>query len=155
MNLVRMNLIIFVASPEETQPTRTYQTASVRRPQGTSIVPCNIEGVRHNAAYFQNLCKVYEIVCLQEHWMWECQKHELDNLALDKDSFSRCSDHYAPLTGFSLPRGRGGVSVLWPTILSSKVKKINEEMNGSLQLNFLDNSNCASSMCISLQTIRQ
>ena len=34
--------------------------------------------------------------------MWECQLHELQNRALDKDSFSRCADHYEPLTGFSL-----------------------------------------------------
>ena len=52
--------------------------------------------------------------------------HELQNLALDKDSFSRCADHYEPLTGFSLPRGHGGVSILWPSSWSSRVKKVDE-----------------------------
>ena len=62
------------------------------------------------------------IVCIQEHWMWEYQKHELQDLALDKDSFTRCSDYSEALTGFSLPRGHGRVSILW----SSKVKKLSE-----------------------------
>ena len=74
--------------------------------------------------------------------MWECQKHELQTLALDKDTYSRCSDQSEPLTGFSLPRGHGGVSILWPSTWSSRVKKVNEgneriiaiELSGETQL---------------------
>ena len=58
--------------------------------------------------------------------MWECQLHELQNLVLDENSFSRCADHYEPLRGCSLPRGHGGVSILWPSSWSNRVKKVDE-----------------------------
>ena len=61
--------------------------------------------------------------------MWECQLHELQNLASDKDCFSRCADHYEPLTGFSLLRVHGGVSILWPSSWSSRVKKLMKVTN--------------------------
>ena len=40
--------------------------------------------------------------------------------------FTRCSDYTDPLIGLNLPRGKGGVSILWPKQWSSKVKRLNE-----------------------------
>ena len=91
-----------------------------------SIATCNIEGVKSNTVYFQKLCKDYDFVCVQEHWLWDFQKHEMQSLSLNKDFHIRCYDSTEPLTGFRLPRGQGGVSILWPTYLSSRVKKLED-----------------------------
>ena len=58
--------------------------------------------------------------------MWDFQKHEIQTLAGNKDFYIRCADFTQPLSGFRLPRGQGGVSILWPTHWSSKVKKLGE-----------------------------
>ena len=70
-------------------------------------MPCNLEGVMPKSVYFQNLYKNYDIVCIQEHWCWDFQSHELSKLATGKDCFIRCSDQNDPITGFRLPRGKG------------------------------------------------
>ena len=44
----------------------------------------------------------------------------------DKDFTIRCSDYSDPISGVRLPRGKGGVCILWPTAWSSKVKKLDE-----------------------------
>ena len=53
-NLVALH---FLSLPPRKQPTRIDSGDSVGRKQGTRLVSCNIEGVKHNAAYFHNLCK--------------------------------------------------------------------------------------------------
>lgn len=62
-----------------------------------------------------------------------------------KDFIIRCADYIEPLSGFKLPRGRGGVSILWLIQWSSRVKKLTEgnerivciELIGSEKLCFI------------------
>ena len=41
-------------------------------------------------------------------------------------SHIRCHDHLEPLSGIKLPRGRGGVAILWPNMWSSRIKRLEE-----------------------------
>ena len=118
----------FLAIPpiKHNPPARTNPRHNATGTEGLSIASCNIEGVKSNTVYFQKLCKNYDIVCVQEHWLWDFQKHEMQSLSVNKDFHIRCYDSIEPLTGFRLPRGQGGVSILWPTHLSSKVKKLDD-----------------------------
>ena len=50
--------------------------------------------------------KKYDIICIQEHSLWESQYHELSSLVRNKDTFVRSSDYSVPISGFNLPRGR-------------------------------------------------
>ena len=58
--------------------------------------------------------------------MWEFEKHNFQDLENDKDFTIRCADYAEPISGFKLPRGRGGVSILWPAQWSSRIKKLTE-----------------------------
>ena len=82
--------------------------------------------MKSNVAYFQKLCKAFNIVCIQEHWLWEFQSQEISNLSSEKDFIIHCSDYLEPITGDRLPRGKGGVCILWPKEWSSKVKRLND-----------------------------
>lgn len=80
-----------------------------------------------NSVYFRNLCKHYDIVCIQEQCCWDFQSHELSTLATGKEKkFIRCSDQNDHITGFRLPRGKGGVAILWPQKWSCKMKKLTD-----------------------------
>ena len=117
----------FVGSPTQTQPPENSTRNKPRREKGISIVSSFIEGVKTNIAYFQKLCKTFDIVCIQEHWLWEFQSHEISKLGAEKDFIIRCSDYLDPISGVNLPRGKGGVCrILWPKAWSSKVKRLNE-----------------------------
>ena len=47
-------------------------------------------------------------------------------LVSEKDTFIRSSDYTDALVGFNLPRGQGGVCIVWPRQCSSKVKRLTE-----------------------------
>ena len=76
--------------------------------------------------------------------MWDFQKHEMQSLSVNKDFHMRCYDSIEPLTGFRLPRGQGGVSILWPTHLPSKVKKLDDGNEGIIGIELLGTNK----MCI-------
>ena len=57
----------------------------------------NIEGVKNNMDYFQKLCANSEMSCLQEHWLYEFQNHELSQYVSEKDT----SDSSDPLLAFN------------------------------------------------------
>ena len=105
---------VFSHPSTETQSSRSSVEHRAEKNRGITIATCNIEGVKTNAPFLQFLCDNFDIVFLQEHWMWEFQKHELSIITKNKDNFTRCSDASDPLSGFSPPRGKGGISILRP-----------------------------------------
>ena len=52
--------------------------------------------------------------------------HELGDLSINKDYHVRCSDQNEPISGFKLPRGKGGVAIFWPNLWSSRIKKLSD-----------------------------
>ena len=94
-----MKKIVFSHSSTETQLSRSSDKHGAETSRGITIATCNIEGVKTNAPFLQFLCDTFDIVFLQEHWLWEFQKHELSFLTKNKDNFTRCSDASDPLSG--------------------------------------------------------
>ncbi|CAC5425418.1 unnamed protein product [Mytilus coruscus] len=91
------------------------------------ITTCNIEGVRSNTSFLQLLSQDSHIVCLQEHFLWDCQSNILHSILPVHDNHTRCHDKNEPLSGFKLPRGRAGVSILWPKQWNSQIQKLPDE----------------------------
>ena len=42
------------------------------------------------------------------------------------DNYSRCSDTNDPLDSFKLPKGKGGVAILWPDNMTNNTKKLKD-----------------------------
>ena len=85
------------------------------------ITTVNIEGVIANKLFLEQLCAQNDILCLQEHWLWDFQKQWLQNNFTGFKSFARCHDSNDPITNFNIPRGQSGVAILWSNKLSDKV----------------------------------
>ena len=88
------------------------------------IVTCNIEGAISNKHYLEKLCKENHITCIQEHWLWEFQKHWLDENLQEVNVFSRCHDTNENIPNFNIPRGRSGVAIIWQNRISDKITKL-------------------------------
>ena len=116
----------FVNTSGQARPTGTTQDHPAGRSKGISVASSNIEGIKPNSVYFQTLCSQYDIICVQEHWCWNFQVHELGDLSINKDYHVRCSDQNEPISGFKLPRGKGGVAIFWPNLWSSRIKKLSD-----------------------------
>jgi exonuclease III len=52
------------------------------------------------------------------------KKKEIKFLLPSMDNFTRCSDTNDTLDGFKLPKGKGGVSILWPTAWTNNIKML-------------------------------
>ncbi|MEW8548713.1 MAG: endonuclease/exonuclease/phosphatase family protein, partial [Candidatus Thiodiazotropha sp.] len=90
----------------------------------TSLVTLNIENFNTNKLFLDRLFKQNDIVCIQEHWLYNFEKHNLEIFSHERgfDCFLKCSDDMDPLSPLQRPRGKGGVGILWRQALSSNIK---------------------------------
>ena len=109
-----------------------------------SLVSCNIEGVKANTLYLQKLCKDNEIVCLQEHWLWDFEKHWFRNEIPNFGSFVRCCDFNDIISSFSIPRGRAGVAILWNETLTDSISRLQVGNERVIAIEI----NCSIKLCI-------
>ncbi|CAC5424816.1 unnamed protein product [Mytilus coruscus] len=73
--------------------------------------------------FLEQLSQKHAFICLQEHWLWTFEKDYIDKHIPGMMNHSRCHDVNDPISNFQIPRGRGGVAILWPSSLDSHVKK--------------------------------
>ena len=90
----------------------------------TSIVTINIENFNTNKLFLETLLKHNYIVCIQEHWLYNFEKHNLETFCNERgiDCFLKCCDDADPLSPLQRPRGKGGTGILWRRTISRNVK---------------------------------
>lgn len=90
-----------------------------------NIVSLNVEGIKGNSAYLHTLLQRDNIVCLQEHWLWEFESGGLDRMFPGYDSAIRCNDTFEEkISNLLIPRGKGGVCTLWHSSLTPFIKRL-------------------------------
>ena len=70
------------------------------------------------------LLKSYDILALQEHWIFSFQLPDLEKRFNTHFAHSRTVDEDNPVPPMQKPRGYGGVAVLYKKDLNLKVKKL-------------------------------
>ena len=85
----------------------------------------NSEGVIANKLFLEELCANNDIICLQEHWLWDFQKEWISQNFKNFDVFIRCHDSNEPISHFNIPRGQSGVAIMYSNKLSDKITKFN------------------------------
>ena len=86
--------------------------------------PMNIENFNSNKLFLETLLKRRDIVCIQEHWCYNFEKHNLEHFCNDRgfDCFLKCCDDADPLSPLLRPRGKGGTGILWRKAISRNIK---------------------------------
>ena len=79
-----------------------------------TIISLNAEGIMTNTAYIQHLIELHspDIICLQEHWLFNFEKSNLANLHPEYDYTAKYVDDADKIPPTQRPRGYGGVSIL-------------------------------------------
>ena len=85
-----------------------------------------MEGVKGNVSTLLNLTTKDSIICLQETWLWTFESDIINRLIPNYDSFVRCSDMNDHISNFQVPRGKGGIAILWPRAWSNIVKRLED-----------------------------
>ena len=74
--------------------------------------------------YFLDCANRCDIFLVQEHWLFNCQKYVLSNALPEWESTTNCTDDHNPISQHCMPRGWGGVSILWRKTISHMIKPI-------------------------------
>ena len=104
-----------------------------------------MEGVKGNASYLINMSRDDNIICLQETWLWTFKSNVIDSLVPSYDSFMRCSDMNENISNFQVPRGKGGIAIIWPKSFGKQMKRL-EDGNERIQAVELNDGN--TNLCI-------
>ena len=81
----------------------------------------NIEGLRNNKLYLEEVINSADIICIQEHWLFNCELSTVPEITGMNHYTARSVDEYNPLSPWRLPRGYGGVGILWKDHLHPSV----------------------------------
>ena len=90
------------------------------------IVSFNCKGAKVNWHTISQLIKNNDLVLLQEPWLFQAQIDTLVDLETGICYVGKGIDKYEQLTPQYLPRGFGGVAVIWKDGIDSKVKPLEE-----------------------------
>ena len=77
------------------------------------IVTFNCKNIQTCGPFFQESIKYIDICLIQEHWLFNCQLSLLHELHENLTGVGKSVDDKDPLTPNHLPRGYGGVAILW------------------------------------------
>lgn len=102
-----------------------------RSSNNLAILSFNIEGIRGNIPYLRDLCtnSNFDIICLQEIWLWDYEKHTTKSLLPEYTCFPRAVDTDFPKTHFVRSRGYGGVLIAWKEKFETYITRLNDGNN--------------------------
>ncbi|MEW8547545.1 MAG: endonuclease/exonuclease/phosphatase family protein, partial [Candidatus Thiodiazotropha sp.] len=78
-----------------------------------NIVTYNCKNVNTSIQAIGCLSKMADIILLQEHWLYDCQLHKLNELNILYNGKGKAVDSSDPIPPIQMPRGYGGVGILW------------------------------------------
>ena len=100
------------------------------------MISINIENLASNHLYVRNLIKKHNpsIICLQETWLFTFQNKKIEELFPEYEYVARSVDEDDPLPPYKLPRGYGGVAILWKKNISNLCTP---QLDGTNRMNVL------------------
>ena len=98
---------IFRCCPDPKQPTITNTHQSLK------IVSYNCKNVKTSSPAIVELFRHNDIVLIQEHWLFHFQINLLEQIHEDINAAGKGADMNNPIHPMQIPRGYGGVAILW------------------------------------------
>lgn len=94
-----------------------------------AILSFNVEGVKGNAPFLQEIIPTFDFICLQEHWLWEFEKHTVAPFISDFNYHIRSVDSDFQKTHYVRSRGHGGVLIAWNKNLDNLIRVLEDGNN--------------------------
>ena len=96
--------------------------------QNINILTFKIEGIKSNLQYLHELLDQKSIICLQEHLLWNFESDYIINKT-EYEVFVRCHDCDHPISNYKVLRGKGGIAIIWPTLIDKYIKRLEDGNN--------------------------
>ena len=89
----------------------------------------NVKNIETNDAFVCELLKKYDILALQEHWLFNFQLPDIEKRFTTHSVHSRAVNEDNPLPPIQKPRGFGGVAILYKKDINLQIKKLSHGGN--------------------------
>ncbi|CAG2239659.1 unnamed protein product [Mytilus edulis] len=97
-----------------------YSNSTVRK-NSIRILSFNCKNVLSCGPFFEEAYNHMDICLLQEHWLFNCQIDNLNELHEHLNGIGKSVDDRDPITPVQMPRGYGGVGILWRKEMDSLI----------------------------------
>ena len=99
------------------------------------ICSINIQGLTQNAAFLEQLVEDFDIICIQEHWLWSYETAEIRTRFPNMGIFPRSMDDNSMLLEHThRVSAHGGIATMWNEKVSAMMKPMEEEAKGNCRL---------------------
>ena len=83
------------------------------------LASLNVEGAIYNKLPIQHLIKDFNVVALQEHWLYNFEASSLDSIVSPNClCYVKSVDDHNPISAYQRPRGFGGVAFIWNSTIN-------------------------------------
>ena len=79
-----------------------------------SLVTVNIKNYNANKVYLEQLLKNFDIVCIQEHWLYNFEKNNLNDASMSHTCFARSVDDDDPIPRTNAPGAMAALQHTYP-----------------------------------------
>jgi exonuclease III len=86
------------------------------------IASLNCKNLKTSAYIIDELLKQHQIILIQEHWQFETQINTIGDLNKNINFVGKGVDKYNPVLPKSMPRGYGGVTIIWRENIDNLIK---------------------------------
>ncbi|MEW8548792.1 MAG: endonuclease/exonuclease/phosphatase family protein, partial [Candidatus Thiodiazotropha sp.] len=73
----------------------------------------NCKNIRTCGPVFEKMANSEDIILIQEHWLFKCQLNLLNEINEGLIASGKSVDFFHPIPPIQIPRGYGGVAILW------------------------------------------
>ena len=102
---------IDINSPAKTEEAKGGSESNIVQKFGVTSFNCkNINTSKHA---IEKLSKSSDFIFLQEHWLFDCQLPTLKGIHENLTGVGKAVDSDDPIAPIQMPRGYGGVGILW------------------------------------------
>ena len=103
--------------------------------QKLKIATINIQSCKSNKVYLEKIIHQYDIVCIQETWLYEFESNMLHDLSPNHCVTSKSSDKDDPIPPTERARGHGGVAIIWKDTHDNIVQPLED---GGVRINVIE-----------------
>ena len=89
----------------------------------------NVQNIRANAAFIQDIMKDIYILLIQEHWLFKFEEKEIEKLLPNIDFYARYIDKDSSINHTERIRGYGGILTIWNEHLTPLIRRLPEDKN--------------------------
>ena len=115
-NLTRETQNVFKYNRDVKRLQKDVHTSTV-----LNILDFNCKNILTCGPLFTEMEKSIDIYMLKEHWLFDCQLNILQEIHQDYNGTGKSIDSNDPISPYQMPRGYGGVAILWRKDLDSYI----------------------------------